>query len=169
MATRKPIVNINGTLSEIPSTDYIAGLPITIKITSDVVNDDTTANTIANITGLSFPVVSGTTYRFSFVIPYTSAATTTGSRFSINGPTNTSLSYHSRYPAASNSWSVNFASAYDLPAFTNVSSMLLGNLAFIDGVITPSADGIVIARFASEIASSAITAKAGAYVIYEAI
>jgi hypothetical protein len=35
-------------------------------------------------------------------------------------------------------------------------------MAIIEGVIQPSADGTVIARFASEISSSAVVAKAGA-------
>jgi hypothetical protein len=56
-------------------------------------------------------------------------------------------------------------SAYDLPAAANATSLigtaLAGNLARIDGFITPSADGTVVARFASEISGSAITARAG--------
>ena len=56
----------------------------------------------------------------------------------------------------------NQVGAYDLPAAANASSPLTtGNLAYIAGQITPSADGNVIARFASEIAGSAIVAKAG--------
>lgn len=39
-----------------------------------------------------------------------------------------------------------------------------GNIATIEGYISPSANGTVIARFASEVASSAITAKAGSFV-----
>jgi hypothetical protein len=34
-------------------------------------------------------------------------------------------------------------------------------MAVIDGTVTPSASGSVIARFASEVASSAIVVKAG--------
>ena len=44
------------------------------------------------------------------------------------------------------------------------------NVAVIEGTITPSANGTVIARFASEVLSSAITAKAAvSFVEYEAI
>ena len=56
----------------------------------------------------------------------------------------------------------NNAAAYDLPANGNASSAATtGNIAIIDGIIKPSANGTVIIRFASKIASSAITAKAG--------
>jgi len=43
------------------------------------------------------------------------------------------------------------------------------NLAVIEGLIKPSVDGIVIGRFASEIASSAITAKAGSVLYFQQI
>ncbi len=56
--------------------------------------------------------------------------------------------------------------AYGLPAASNLTSAVntAGNMAIIEGVITPTANGNVQLRFASEVASSAITAKAGSYV-----
>ena len=44
-----------------------------------------------------------------------------------------------------------------------------GNLAVIEGTLTAAANGEVIARFASEIANSAITTLAGAHVTYMAL
>lgn len=43
------------------------------------------------------------------------------------------------------------------------------NIAVIEGFITPSANGTVIARFASEITASAIVAKAGSIVMYQQV
>lgn len=134
-----------------------------VVLASDVVNNNAVANTIADVTGLSFSVTSGQTYYFEFVIPYTSAATTTGSRWSINGPANpTLLNYRSEYTLTATSMTLNSATAYDIPAASSASSLTTGNVATIWGIITPSASGTVIARFASEVTSSAITAKAGA-------
>lgn len=145
--------------------------PIVRSITSDITNANGTANTIADITGLSFPVEAGETYHFRFVIPYTAAATSTGARFSINGPASpTYLAYESRYPLTSSTNTLNFGlTAYDKPSGANANSLTTGNLAIIEGVITPSADGNVIARFASEVSSSAIIAKAGAHVQYNKV
>lgn len=131
-------------------------------MTGDVVNNNAVLNTIANVTGLSFDVVAGQTYWFEFVIPYTAQATTTGSRWAINGPALTSLYMRSEYTLAATTTTVNSVSAYDTPSASNASSLATGNVATMWGVIKPSADGTVIARFASEIANSAITAKAGA-------
>lgn len=144
---------------------------------SDVTNNNGTANTIADVTGLSFPVTANHTYVFKFIILYTAAATTTGSRWAINGPTNSIIGYRSSagLSAAGTSGTdvmtdTNVA-AYDSPAASNASSPTAtagqGNIAIIEGVIRVTADGTVIARFASEISGSAIVAKAGSVVYYQ--
>ena len=141
-------------------------------ITSNVINNNGTANTLADVTNLSFPVVSGTTYRFKFFIVYSSAATATGSRWSINGPTVTALHYKSEYALTTTTKTFNNGlTGYNLPTGSNASSAALtSNIAIIEGIITPSANGTVIARFASEIASSAITALANlSYVQWEVL
>lgn len=134
----------------------------TVVLSADVINNNATANIIADVTGLSFAVTANETYYFYFAIAYTSAATTTGSRWSINGPGSpTLLNYGSWYTLTATTQTQNFATVYDIPAASNASSLTAGNMALIEGVIKPSATGTVIARFASEVASSAITAKAG--------
>jgi len=96
-------------------------------------------------------------------VPYTAAATTTGSRWSINGPGSpTLLHYRSEYTLTATSVTANSATAYDIPAASNATSLTAGNIATIWGIIKPSSDGTVVARFASEVSSSAIVAKAGA-------
>ncbi|MBB5038273.1 hypothetical protein [Prosthecobacter dejongeii] len=150
--------------SALPSASLLR--PSVRSITTDVINNNAVANTLANVTGLSFPVQAGKRYKFEFLIPYTAAATSTGSRWSINGPTNNLLAYRSTYALTAASDTVNFASAYDLPAACNATSLAAGNVAIIAGVISATADGDVIARFASEISGSAITAKAGASVTF---
>ena len=140
--------------------------PVTVAITSNVINSHATANTLIDVTGLKFPVLSGRRYSFKFVIPYNAAAATTGSRWSINGPALSQLHYSSRYTLTAIAETVNYLSAYNLPSTANLSSLTSGNLAVIEGTLTAAADGEVIARFASEIASSAVTALAGAHVTY---
>lgn len=134
---------------------------------SNVINNNATANTMQDVTGLSFPVVSGIRYWFRFFIAYDAAATTTGSRWAINGPTFSSLIYDARYCLTSTTDTLATAVTYDQPATSNASSAFTtGNKAAIEGIIVPTADGNVIARFASEVASSAITARAGSFVQY---
>lgn len=164
------ITDSNGSIKK---TNVLGNSPVTSSLQmtvlgSDVVNNNATADTIADVTGLSFSVLNGHRYRFRFNIFYTSAATTTGSRWSINGPGSpTLLHYRSVYNLTATTVTTNNASAYDIPAASNATSQVAGNIAEIFGVIVPSADGTVIARFASEISSSAITALAGSFVEYQ--
>jgi len=143
----------------------------TVVLASDVTNNNASANTIADVTALSFAVVSGNTYWFRFFIQYTAAATTTGSRWSINGPTNTLLIYKSEYSLTTTTRTINEGlSTYDVPAASNATSAATtSNIAWIEGFITPSANGTVIARFASEVSSSAIVAKAGSILHYQQV
>jgi hypothetical protein len=159
----------------VKSYSFSGSMPITTGITTvvlsdDVVNNDATANTIADVTGLSFSVTSDVMYWFKFIIAYTSAATATGSRWSLNGPATTLLAYRSTYALAATTQTQNNAVAYDNPAASNATSAATGgNIAIIEGFIRPSANGTLIARFASEVANSAITAKAGSIVQYMAV
>jgi hypothetical protein len=137
-----------------------------VVLASDQTNNNATANTAQDITGLSFAVTSGETYWFRFIIAYTAAATTTGAAFMVNGPTTSLLSYRSGVALAAASGTdgetTTFATAYDTPATAvATSAATAGNIATIEGFITPSANGTVIARFRSEVSSSAIVAKAG--------
>jgi hypothetical protein len=124
------------------------------------------ANSLKDVTDLKFPVASGKTYGFRFMIPYTSAATSTGSRWTLNGPATSFLTYSSCYTLTATSRTDNYAAAYGVPAACNASSLTAGNVAVIEGIITPSADGYVQAQFASKVLNSAITAKKGANVTY---
>lgn len=147
-----------------------SSLPTDTNVTilgSDVVNNNAVANTIQDVTGLSFPVVAGEMYWFKFDIAYTAALATTGSRWSVNGPAApTRLCYMSEYSLAATTTTRNANNiSYDLPAASNASSSSTGsNRAEVEGIIQPSASGTVIARFASEVAGSAITALAGSRV-----
>jgi hypothetical protein len=152
----------------VKNSSSISGLQMVV-LTSDVTNNNATANTIADITGMSFPVISGGTYYFKFIINYTSAITTTGSRWAISGPTFTSVNYSSRYTLTATTETVNYSLAYNMPAAANATSLTVGNTAIIEGIVKPSANGNVIGRFASKIANSAITAKAGSVLYWQKI
>jgi hypothetical protein len=135
-----------------------------VVLASDLTNSNGTANTMQDVTGLSFAVVSGETYWFEFYIKYTAAATTTGSRWAINGPTFSSLYYTGQWSLTATSVTINGGNlAYDQPTASNATSAQTtgGNVAWLTGFVTPTANGTVVARFASEVASSAIVAKAG--------
>jgi len=59
-----------------------------------------------------------------------------------------------------------YANAMNFPAASNNTSSVSGNLAVIEGLIKSSVNGTLHIKFASETASTAITAKAGASLEY---
>jgi len=138
-------------------------------LSTDAANSLATANTLANIDDLSFTVTSGKFYYFKAVINYTAAATTTGSRWTINGPAATLISYKSIYTLTATTLTTNYSSAYDFPSASNTTSLASGNVAEIEGFVIPSANGTVVVRFASEVANSAITAKKGSVLFYKEV
>lgn len=142
-----------------------------VTLGSDVTNNNAVANTIQDVTGLSFSVTASKTYYFKFVIWYTAAATTTGSRWAVNCTAGTAanLSLTSEYSLTTTTTTRNpLIQAFDSPAASNATSAATGNnMAIIEGYFRPSATGTFIARFASEVLSSAIVAKAGSVVYYQ--
>lgn len=151
------------TVASVNATAALNAMNIVV-LASDVINNNGTANTIQDVTGLSFSVNAGETYQFRFTIDYTAAAGATGSRWSVSGPGSpTRLAYRSNYALTTTTETLNAGlGAYDLPAASNATTpVTTGNIAIVEGLITPSSSGTVIARFASEVLSSAITAKAG--------
>ena len=142
-----------------------------VVLGSDVINNNAIGNTMQDVTGLSFAVNSGLTYYFKFIIKYSSAITTTGSRFGLNGVTFTDLTFYSFYSLTLTTQTLNSAvTSYDFPTLSNATSATItGNVAVLEGYITASANGVVTARFASEVANSAITAKAGSTVYYQQV
>lgn len=144
----------------------------TVILSADVTNNNAVANTIADVTALSFAVTAGSTYWFRAFIQYTAAATTTGSRWAVNGPAApTLLIYKSEYSLTTTTRTINEGlSAYDTPAASNASSAATGsNIAWVEGFIKPSASGTVIVRFASEVSGSAIVAKAGSILHWQQV
>lgn len=133
-----------------------------VVLSADVTNNNAVANTMQDVTGLSFSVTAGEKYWFYANIQYTAAATTTGSRWSMNGPSGT-WRFSSQYSLTTTTFTLNTGlSAVDTPAASNATSAATGsNNAWVEGFFEATATGTVVVRFASEVLSSAIVAKAG--------
>lgn len=132
-----------------------------VSLASDYVTPAVAA-TYNSVSGLSFNVVAGTVYRFVFLIIYDVAAIGNGARFAISGPANpTMLGYKISYPLTTTSEVAHHANAYDQANAAAASSALTtGNIAVVEGIIRPSANGTVLLRAAPETAA-ALTIKAG--------
>lgn len=145
--------------------DPAIGAVFTQILPANIARGSATANRLVDVKELQFSVREGQRYWFHYALMYTSAATGTGSRWSIYGPGSvTALRYIEECSLTTTSKTTTEGhAAYDLPAASNATSAATGaNVAFIEGFIdTPTCDGIVFPRFASEVASSNITLLRG--------
>ena len=137
-----------------------AGNWVNVTLGTNVVNANPVANTIQDCTGLSFDVMAGASYQFIFDVTYTAASTNTGSRWSVTMPNAFNKQYWSEYSLTATTRTVGSYVGNDLPAGSNATTPDLISRAIVRGAISPSEDGVVKLRFASEVASSAITALA---------
>ena len=157
-------VDSNGYVMEVPST--VSNVKTVSMLTLDV----SAGNAYADVTGLSFPVTAGQTYAFRFVCTYEVSNTTYGTAWAINGPTNSYLSYYSQWSPTTGGSVFNTKlnlTSYDAATATGTTSATTGNTAIIEGVITPTANGTVIARFTTDATvGGTVTCKVGSTVEY---
>ena len=141
-----------------------AGAIAVVVLAADQVNNNAVANTLQDAVGLSFPVQANQTYRFRFTVIFDAAAITTGSRWALNGPAFSILGYTQRVAATVTGANTRYDNAYNVGGLFASSAYTNGNLMIMEGIVRPMADGTVTLRFASEVASSAITVRAGSCV-----
>ena len=130
--------------------------------------------TLANITGLAFPVTSGLTYEFRGLVVFRSAAITTGLRLGLTCPAFTVLAASASIPIAADAAGVGYMDGWittsgDSVLGTGVQAATTDYVATIEGVLVPSANGTVQLQAATEIAASNITVRAGSLIGWQAV
>ena len=123
-----------------------------------VVGDTNTVvgTSYGDVTGLSFYGKAGEVYKFKATVVYDAVGTGDGANFSVNGPAATVISYRSEVSTSATAQAANFGNAYNLPAAaqTTGSAFTTDNVAIVEGVISPSADGTIIIRGIAENAAT---------------
>lgn len=151
----------------------ITGLPsgdTILKLTAD---QAFTAITLANVTGLSFAVTSGTHYRIAARIVFRTAATTTGLKLGATIPAFTVFSASVNIPLAADGaggmWHGWLTSSGDTVTSTGVQAANTDYVAVIEGILIPSANGTFQLQAASEVLASAATLRPGSHLAYRVI
>jgi hypothetical protein len=162
-------------LGVVPNTRQVAGIALSADITAAALNyalgqlitslvpadTNVTNNTTSFVdaTGYSFTVEANEKYEFEMYIPYQSSASTNGSEWSINGPgTPTYLQFDCEFNTSSVgrrfSLSLNAFNQTAGPSATSDITNGSDNICKIRGYIQTDTAGTVIARFASEVATT---------------
>lgn len=136
-----------------------------VPLLSDVGSANNT--NFQDITGLSFAVASGVSYRWQATLLYYTSAATIGLRVAMTGPAFTHNAYFTATglstTGATNNGFFNTASATDTGTSSTASiNTTGGNLIIATGLLLPSAAGTFQLRFAPETATTnGIIIKAG--------
>lgn len=162
----------SGTDKQITAADLAANLGFSVAtIAADFPINAGAANALTDITGLSFAVVTGKTYYFRFAGIYTAGASTTGSRWTINGPAMNWLFYESKYQLTATTYTTNTPmQAVQLPAASNATSNVAtggANFVLLEGMCNPSANGTLQIQGAREVTTDTVTLKAGSLLQYK--
>lgn len=163
------VYNVSSGLKSDDNNWVRASIPNRVFLPADVANS--AVDTLADVTALSFPMLSGKRYKFRVFVTYAADATTSGSRWTVNCATApTTLFYESRYSLTTTTVTTNTGlGARQLPAAANATSAATtGNIAIIEGTIVAGASEVLIVQSAAE--AGTITAKANiSYIEWEEI
>lgn len=138
-----------------------------VKLASDATGVVGTAYANA-ASGLDVAVTSGVPLNFVYNIHWVPNLATTGGRFSINGPTITRLSYMVRWNTTATVITTSpLGTSYDQAFTVGTASDLTNNIAIVEGMLVPSANGTLALRSSAEVISpGSVTVKAGSSVTY---
>lgn len=127
-----------------------------------------TAATFAGITGLSFDVISGRTYRIICHLYHISNATTTGAQFAIGGVTMTSMVLGSistvTNSATAATMSTGVVTAVDTAVVVQTTGAAANAPTLLSGWFQPSASGTLLVKATSEVTvASGLTVLKGSW------
>ena len=133
-------------------------------VTSDVVNNSA-GPSWADVTDLTFAVVSGQTYLLEVEILTISNATSNQAYYSVNGPTTSYLYVSVMRPnvTAGTGQQSSVINAYDSATTITSASTATPMPVRMNVVIPPSADGTLAVRQTNTTAGAAVTAKKGSW------
>jgi hypothetical protein len=156
-----------GTVTDFPAGGGGGGSGA-ITLVRNTAQRDSSSTSFADVTGLTFAVSSGVTYRFRFVVFFFTAVNTTALRLAVNGPAMTSIRYGGFIPTAAASNSVSIANGQISVVDNSIVSTTggpggSGVMAIVEGTCIPSASGTLALRFASEVGGSTVSIEAGSY------
>lgn len=126
--------------------------------------DTANATTTLQPIGLSLPVTAGKQARFVAHLKY-AAEDGCGAQFSLNGPPVQELAFWTRLPTPSGQ-DVQHSVNYGEPVRAT-SGSFASNYGVIEGMVLPSADGLLYVTFATGTSKKGITVRAGSYLYTE--
>lgn len=133
----------------------------TLSLGGDIPTTSTTFINVADSSfSLKFPVTSGNTYWFRFVIIFSTGTTGRGSAWAISGATLDMCAYRVEWSSTTTVRTIaDGVTAYDGTTANATCAATNGNTCIIEGIVRTSANGDIFARMLSANSGNTITAK----------
>ena len=165
-------VNADNSVSALTLSQLKSDLGLNRTVLASDVSITATNTTLADITGLSFALVAGNTYKFRAELYVTASPVNVGSKFAVNANVSVSSIVY-RTTGASGVATGNFvhnAFALDSASTANVGSVLSSQFVVIEGLVSASNNGTLIMRFGKGSANAGtLTIKANSIIDFQTI
>jgi hypothetical protein len=165
-------INADNSVSALTLAQLKSDLGMNKVVLSSDVSISAASVALADVTGLSFPIVAGNSYRFRAELFVNVSVSNIGSKFAVNANVGvTSIAY--RTTGSSGTAAQNFvhnAITLDSASTTNVGAVLSAQFVVIEGILNASTSGTAIMRFGKGSANAGtLTIRAKSLLTYETI
>jgi len=153
-------------LTDLGISNPLSSVTLTSDVTISAVN-----TSLADVTGLSFPITAGTSYRFRAELQVITSASGTGMKFAVNANAGVASIAYRAISVGSTAGVQVFWSSFTLDSSTGVTTATVTNqYVTIEGLVTGNNNGTVIMRFGKMIAvAGSLTVKAGSILTYQTV
>ena len=141
-----------------------------VVLTSDV-STSAISTALVDVTGLSFPIVAGNTYKFTAYLIHTVSVANVGLRWAINADVAVSnITYRTlQNGGVVSTFYIHHANTLN-SASTNTGATQSNHISTIEGILVANNNGNAIVRFSKALANSGtLTTKANSFIEYQII
>ena len=164
-------INADNSVSALTLAQLKQDLGLSRVVLSSDVSTTASSTALVDVTGLSFPIVAGNTYKFTARLIHTASVANIGLKWAVNADVAVSnITYRTlQNGGVVSAFFIHHANALN-SASTNSGATQSNHINTIEGIVVASNTGTAIIRFGKSAANAGtLTCKAGSYVEYETI
>jgi len=164
-------INADNSVSALTLSQLKQDLGLSRVVLSSDVSTTAVSTALVDVTGLSFPIVAGNTYKFTARLVHTASVANIGLKWAVNADVAVSnITYRTlQNGGVVSAFYIHHANALN-SASGNTGATQSNHINTIEGIVVASNTGTAIIRFGKSAANAGtLTCKAGSYVEYETI
>lgn len=164
-------INADNSVSALTLAQLKADLGLNRVVLASDVSTTAVSTALVDVTGLSFPIVAGNTYKFTAYLVHTASVANVGLKWAVNADVAVAnITYRTlQNGGVVTAFFIHHANALN-SASTNSGATQSNHINTIEGILVANNTGTAIIRFGkSQANAGTLTCKAGSYIEYETI